>query len=104
MFIVYKQRKLLVTCKRKRLETQHRNSDEHKHKFSSAHIISGIVIIFNSWQREDSSLLHSFQIGSGAHPASYLMGTGAAEVVVPRSGMVELYFHSPILLHVMVLN
>jgi hypothetical protein len=30
---------------------------------------------FGSWQGQDSSLLHSVQIGPGAHPASYPMGT-----------------------------
>jgi hypothetical protein len=49
------------------------------------------------------SLLHSFQIGSGAHPASYSVGTGGSFPgvkltthlqLVPRSRMVELYTSS----------
>jgi hypothetical protein len=31
---------------------------------------------FNSSQRQDISLLHSVQTGSGTHPSSYAMGTG----------------------------
>jgi hypothetical protein len=30
---------------------------------------------FNSWQGQDFSVLHSVQTGSGAHPASYPMGS-----------------------------
>jgi hypothetical protein len=56
------------------------------------------------------SILHSVQTGSGAHPASYPMGTmgslagGESSIdmkltihhhLMPRSRMVELYFHTP---------
>jgi hypothetical protein len=57
------------------------------------------------------------QAGSGAHPASYPVGTGGSSPgikqlrhettylhLVLRSRMVELFFHSPIHLHGMVLN
>jgi hypothetical protein len=60
------------------------------------------------------SLLHSVQIGPGVHPASYpqsitgyfLRGkvTEADLHLVPRSGMVELYFHSLVRLHGIMLN
>jgi hypothetical protein len=33
---------------------------------------------FDSRQGQDFSLLHSVQTGSGAHTASYLMGTGVS--------------------------
>jgi hypothetical protein len=54
------------------------------------------------------SLLHVVQTGFGTDPASYQMGTGTLRpglnwseseadhsLLVPRSRMVELYFHSP---------
>jgi hypothetical protein len=54
----------------------------------------------------DFSLLHSVQTGSGSHPESYtrgprvkLQGREADLHIVPRSRMVELYLHSPILFH-----
>jgi hypothetical protein len=60
-------------------------------------------------EARDFSLHYSVQTGSGAHPASYTMGTGGSfprsgmDVKLthllnrmPRSEMVELYFHSPI--------
>jgi hypothetical protein len=68
------------------------------------------------------SLLHSVQTGSGAHPASYPMGTGdslpqegggvqrqgyEAHHTPPSSAevkKVELYLHSPICLHGIVFN
>jgi hypothetical protein len=68
---------------------------------------------FDSRQRQEI-LLHKVQTGSGARPASYTMGmedkaAGALKLIthfrlVPMSRMVELYFHSPILLHGMMLN
>jgi hypothetical protein len=65
------------------------------------------------------SLRHRVQTGSGAHSASYAVGTGALSLGVKRSGCeadrsppssaeinecVELYLHSPIRLHCVVLN
>jgi hypothetical protein len=50
------------------------------------------------------------KISSWAHPASYTMGSSQGVKVtthfhlVPRSKMVELYLHSPIHLHGVVLN
>jgi hypothetical protein len=67
----------------------------------------------------DFSLLHRVQTCSGAHPAYYPMGTGVsfprgcsgrgvkltiALHLVLRSSMMELYLHSPIRLHGVVLN
>jgi hypothetical protein len=72
----------------------------------------------SEWTR-DFSVLHSVQSGSGAHPAFYPVGSGCSipsgKIVrgvklttllrlVPRSRMVELYLHSPIRLHGVVLN
>jgi hypothetical protein len=65
-----------------------------------------------------SSLLHSVQTVSGAHPASYSIGTGGLSPGVKRPGreadnsppssaesrMVELYLPSPISLHGILLN
>jgi hypothetical protein len=65
---------------------------------------------------QDFSLLHYVQTDSGAHPPSYPMGSGGnfpgvrrqgrqADLgLVPRSRMVELYLHSPLCLHGIVLN
>jgi hypothetical protein len=63
------------------------------------------------------SLLHSVQTGYGAYPAFYSMDTGGSFpwVKTPRSEayhshltsaeiMVELYLHTPIRLHAVVLN
>jgi hypothetical protein len=64
------------------------------------------------------SLLHSVQTGSGIHPASYSMGTGALSPGIKWPGMeltthphlvlklriVELYLHSLTCLHGIVLN
>jgi hypothetical protein len=36
---------------------------------------------------QDFSLLDSFQTGSGAHPASYPMGTGAVSPGVKQQGL-----------------
>jgi hypothetical protein len=68
-------------------------------------------------QMQDFSLLHNVQTGSGAHPASYPMGTGATSPELKRSGREadhyppssadiknELYSHSPICLDGVVLN
>jgi hypothetical protein len=70
----------------------------------------GIGVRFLSRSR-DMSLLHSFQTGSEAYPASYTMGTGDSFPgvkapggmkltshlnLVPRSRTVELCLHSPI--------
>jgi hypothetical protein len=66
----------------------------------------------------DFSLLHSIQNGSWAYPASYPMGTESCipgvrrqerednhtPHLVPRSIMLELYLHSPMRLHDVVLN
>jgi hypothetical protein len=66
----------------------------------------------------DFSLLHSVQTGSGNHPTSYPMGAGTPSLGVKRPGceadhyllpmlrlkMVELYRHSSIYLHGIVLN
>jgi hypothetical protein len=66
----------------------------------------------------DFSLLCSIRTDSGAHPAPYPVGTGALLTVVqwqacdadhslPSSAevkMVELYLHSPICVHDIVLN
>jgi hypothetical protein len=45
---------------------------------------------------ENFSLRRGVQTGSGAHPASYPMGTGGS--------FVELYLHSPIRLHGVALS
>jgi hypothetical protein len=64
------------------------------------------------------SLLHSVQTGTGAHPASYPTGTRSSFPGVKRQGVklvthlhlvlrswkLELYLHSPIFLHGIVLN
>jgi hypothetical protein len=55
------------------------------------------------------STRHSVQTRSGAHPASYPMGTGCVKLttelhLVPRSRMVELYLYSPTSRHDVVLN
>jgi hypothetical protein len=56
--------------------------------------------------------LHDIHTGSGAHPLSYTIGTGALSLgvkltihlqLVPKLRMVELYLHSLICLHGMVL-
>jgi hypothetical protein len=73
---------------------------------------------FDSRQVQKPFFLHSVQNGSGAHPASYSMGTGAlslelkrhgSELIthlhpVPGSRMVELYLHSSVHLQSAVLN
>jgi hypothetical protein len=73
---------------------------------------------FDSLQGQYFFLLHSAQTGSGAHPASYPMGTEGFYLgvkrqgreanhlppLVPGSRMVELYLHSPICLHSMVFS
>jgi hypothetical protein len=41
---------------------------------------------FDSWKRQDFSLLHSVQTGSGAHPAPYPMDTGGASPGVKLPG------------------
>jgi hypothetical protein len=66
-----------------------------------------------------SSLLHSVQTGSGTHPGSYPIGIGIPSPedkaaggvkltthlhLVPRSRKMELYLHSLIELHGIVLN
>jgi hypothetical protein len=64
--------------------------------------------VFESRWCQEFSLLHVVHTGSGAHPASYKMGTGASfpEVkrpgrepdhlqLVPSSENVALYIHSP---------
>jgi hypothetical protein len=68
---------------------------------------------------EDFSSLHSVQPGFGALLASHTMDTGGSFpgrrsgwgvkltthlYVAPRSRIVELYLHSPTLLHGLVLN
>jgi hypothetical protein len=68
---------------------------------------------------QDFSLLHSVYTGSGAHPASYPMGTGGSFLVghscrgmkltthlrlVPRSRKLEVYLHSPTWLHCIVFS
>jgi hypothetical protein len=55
------------------------------------------------WAGQDFSPLHSVQTGSGAHPASCLMGSRGMKLtahlhLVPKSRMVELYLHSPYVL------
>jgi hypothetical protein len=73
---------------------------------------------FDSSQKQDFPLLHSIQTGSGVHPASYLMGTGALSLGVKRPGrevdhsphllpssrMVELYLHCSLCHHDIVLD
>jgi hypothetical protein len=58
--------------------------------------------------RVKNSLLHVIQTGSGAHPASYPMGTGGKADHSPLTSAdvkkVALYIHSPIRLHGVVLN
>jgi hypothetical protein len=66
--------------------------------------------ISESLTRNYLGLYHRVQNGSGAHPASYLMGTGALSLGVKRPGReadhsppssaevrewIELYIHSP---------
>jgi hypothetical protein len=68
---------------------------------------------------QEFSLLHVVQTGSGAHPASYPMGTGGSLSEVKAAGAwswplissygrgqenVDLYIHSHIRLHGVVLN
>jgi hypothetical protein len=43
-------------------------------------------IWFDSRQGKDSSLLHNVHTGSGVHPVSYPMGTGASFPGVRRQG------------------
>jgi hypothetical protein len=59
------------------------------------------------------SLLNVAQAGSGVHPTSYPMGTGALSPgvklpgrlqIVPRQENVNVYIHSPIRLNGVVLN
>jgi hypothetical protein len=57
----------------------------------------------------DFSLPRIVQTGSGARPASYIVGTGSVKLsthldLVPRLRMVELYLHTPIRLHGVELN
>jgi hypothetical protein len=67
----------------------------------------------------DFSLLHSVQTGSSTHPASYPVGKGTLSLgvkwgtgvkltthlhLVLRVRTLELYLHSPIRLHGVVLN
>jgi hypothetical protein len=63
----------------------------------------------------DFSLLHNVHTDRGAHSASYTMGTGCcfqgvkrpgreADHLVPRLRMMELYLHSPICLHGIVVS
>jgi hypothetical protein len=74
---------------------------------------------FDSLQRQDFSVLHGVQIGSGTHPASYPMGTGRYSLrrksgqdvkltthlhLMPKSRMGELYLYSPICVRCVVLN
>jgi hypothetical protein len=71
---------------------------------------------FDSQHRKILSLLHSVQTGSEAHPFSYPVGTGGSFPVVKRkelttdlhlvsrSRKVELYLHSRICLHGIMLN
>jgi hypothetical protein len=50
---------------------------------------------FVSRQRQDLSLLHSVQIGYGAHPASYPIGTRESFRVVKRSereALISIYY------------
>jgi hypothetical protein len=70
------------------------------------------------WKARNFSLFHIVQTGPGAHAASFPMGVGplsqgvkrsGREVhhslhLVPRSRVVELYLHSLICLHGMMLN
>jgi hypothetical protein len=53
---------------------------------------------------QDFSLLHNVQTGSEAHQASYPMGMITHLYLVPKPKMVELYLHSPVRLHGIVLN
>jgi hypothetical protein len=57
----------------------------------------------------DFSLLHCVQTGSGAHPATYPIGTRDLKLtthlhIVLKSIMVELCLHSPIRFLVVALN
>jgi hypothetical protein len=66
--------------------------------------------------RQNFSLLASVQSGSGVHPIQWVPGALSAGIksqvvkltthlhVMPRSRMVELYLHSLIRLHDVVLN
>jgi hypothetical protein len=56
---------------------------------------------FHSQQGTDLFLLHNVLSGSGAHPTSYRMDT---RDLVPMSRMLELYLHSAIHIHGIVLN
>jgi hypothetical protein len=65
----------------------------------------------NAGRGKSFSLLHSIQAGSGAHPALVPMGTECRGVkliihlhIVLKSRMVELYLHSNIHLHGVVIN
>jgi hypothetical protein len=60
-------------------------------------------------ETRDFSLLHSIQTSSMAYPASNPMGTGGTKLtthlhLVPKLRNMELYLHSPIGLHGVVLN
>jgi hypothetical protein len=68
---------------------------------------------FKSREGQEFSLLHVVQTSSGVHPTSYAMGTWdsfpeekrrEADHSPPNSAEVDLYIHSPIRLHGIVLN
>jgi hypothetical protein len=75
---------------------------------------------FESRSGKTFSLLHIVQTGSGVHPTSYIMGTGGSFPGIKRQGHeadhstptgaevkkknVDLYIHSPIRLHGVMLN
>jgi hypothetical protein len=76
-----------------------------------------IDVVTGYGQGKGFYLLQRIQIDSRAQPDSCTMGTrvgirgekwqrydGGHSHIVPRSGMVELYYHSPIRLHRVALN
>jgi hypothetical protein len=74
---------------------------------------------FEAWYSQEFSLLHALQTGPGVHPTSYPMGTAGSFPGGKVAGVwnwqltsnycrgqenVDLYTHSPICLHCVVLN
>jgi hypothetical protein len=81
-------------------------------QYGSWRQVMGWMAVIDSWQRQDFSLLHSVQTSYLAHP-TYPMGMGTISLevkqtihlhLVPRSRMAELYLHSLVCLHGIVLN
>jgi hypothetical protein len=120
--------KKITVAKSKEVKTRSNLTESSKEGYSSKRAVLPMMMIVMGWMARVLFLaggrdfyfflLHSIQTGSGAHSASCLVGTGAHSLglkwrrreadtqlhLVLRARMVELYLHSPIRLHGVLIN